>query len=207
MKHIQFCIIALILGSQILSAQPNRWSVELVAAKGFVNSPQYALNVQGNYYFVATDLFRVGAGTGISMSKPLSSILASGEKLFGYTEWSVPVYLRGEYLKPTHTNGNLVLRTDAGYRIGAYTAYYQRLKDKTGDAGVRYWCGLFLEPQIGLLFSDRLFFSIGCCLQRGQYQETTVTRIIVPEIDTFKSVTEDKHAFLPVITLHIEYSF
>ena len=207
MKHIQFCIIALILGSQILSAQPNRWSVELVAAKGFVNSPQFAVNVQGNYYFVTTDLFRVGAGTGISISKPLSSILYDGEKQFGYTEWSVPVYLRGEYLKPTHTNGNLVLRTDAGYRIGAYTAYYQRLKDKTGDAGVRYWCGLFLEPQVGLLIGDRLFYSIGCCLQRGHYGETIRKVIETPDSMTTQVITEDKYAFLPVITMHIEYRF
>ena len=206
-KHILICLLAVILGAQSVSAQPLRWSAELAGAKGFGNSPKLALGVQGNYYFVATELFRAGAGAGVSLSKPMSAILGNGEKQFGYTELSVPVYLRGEYVKPTQTNGNLVLRADVGYRIGVNTTYYQGLKAVTEDTGIRYWSGVFVEPQVGLLISERLFYSIGCCLQRGQYQQTTRTETVTPDSMSVQVVTEDKHAILPVITLHVELRF
>ena len=150
-KHFLTSLFIWLFLGPFLLAQPHRWSAELMAARGFGNSPTWVFNVQGNYYFMSSDLFRAGAGAGVSMSKPMSAVLESGEKRFGYTEWSLPVYLRGEYLKPSQTNGNLVLRMDAGYRIGVHTAYYSGLKAVTKDAGIRYWSGLFLEPQVVLI--------------------------------------------------------
>ena len=204
MKNKLFpCLMIILLGPVLLAQTPHRWSVEAMIGKGFENNPERVLGLQGGYYFLASDQLRVGAGVGVCLSKPKSFVVPRIEMVLDATEWSVPAYLRGEYLVPSWTNGSIVFRADVGYRIGAKTTINE--EDKNGTVSdTHYWSGVFIEPQIGLLVRDRLLFSIGYCLQRGQYSEIKFPDIVGVAVE---GQSEIVHRFLPVLSFHLETRF
>ena len=215
MKRMSLILLLLLSAGAGAAARqmPGIWSAELTGAIGYGRGPKMVAGVQGSYYFFATDRFRVGAGAGVSMSKPMHEVLADGEYWYGYTEWAIPVYLRGEFHVPAQTKARLVLRADTGYRIGVATVYNQK-NQGTLSSPKHFLSGFYLEPQAGVSIRGRnaqakneLLISVGWLLQHAFYTQTTRTEIIAPDQEGAFVSRGDVHDLVPGIAFHVEFRF
>ena len=180
-------IMALALTGVTLSAQRFAADVEVSGSLGMdkMQGSQYGAQLKGAVGVQWGGLM-IAAGTGLNYDSVLAGRWYSttdGSETFVYqTEYLLPVFAR---LKYTFRNLNLApyLLLDAGwsFNVGGQKAHGYSIPikdgapcgmplDYEGRAG-----GLYVEPQIGLSLSDRLYVGLGFMMQAYTQYAVAVT--------------------------------
>ena len=219
-------ILSLALSAVTLSAQRMTWGVEGSGSLGMDNmqGSQYA----GQLKFVVgvENLGLKGLMVGVGSGMNYASVLAGrwysttdGSETFVYqTEYLVPVYAR---LKYTFHKVNLApyVLVDGGWSFNAggqkangYSLPIQDGEpcgmpmDYEGRAG-----GLYLQPQIGLSLSDRLYIGLGFMMQAYTQYAVAVTGTLEAKNASYGSQTfvQDmtRDNYFNALSLHIGLKF
>ena len=229
MKKI-LMILALALSAVTLSAQKLAVDTEISASLGIdsMKGSKYSgmLKVAAGVEGLGLKGLMVGAGVGFDYASVLAGLWASKvdgseiayqEEFVYQTEYLVPVFAR---LKYTFYNLNVApyILIDGGYafNVGGQKAsgYSIPIEDgKTNGMPLNYEGrakGLYLQPQIGINLSERLYVGLGFLMQAYQQQTVTVTGLDAYNENYEKQIYSSKIVrdnYFNSISLHIGFKF
>lgn len=219
-------VLALSLFSVTLSAQKLTWSLEGLGVLGMDNMQgcEYAggLKVAVGVENIGLEGLMVGVGSGFNYASVLAGRWYSttdGSDTFVYQkEYLMPVFARVKY---TFLQLNLTpyILVDGGYafnvggqKANGYSIPIEDGKpcgmplDYEGRAG-----GLYLQPQVGLSLSKRLYIGLGFMMQAYTQYAVAVTGTLDAVDENFGSQTyvQDmtRDNFFNALSLHIGLKF
>lgn len=219
-------VIAFCLSTVALSAQRMSWGVEGSASMGMdkMQGSQYAgqLKLVVGVEDLGIKGLMLGVGSGLNYASVLAGRWYSttdGSETFVYQkEYLVPVYAR---LKYTFHNVNLspYVLVDGGwsFNVGGQKANGYSLPIKDGEpcgmpldyegrAG-----GLYLQPQIGISLTDRLYIGLGFMMQAYTQYMVAVTGTLEAMNESYgtqtfvQDMTRDN--YFNALSLHIGLKF
>lgn len=215
--------MAFCLSAFTLSAQELAVDVEFSGSLGMdkMQGSQYGAQLKG-VAGVQWGGLMVGIGTGLNYDSVLAGRWYSttdGSETFVYqTEYLLPVFARIKY---TFRNVNLMpyVLVDGGYsfNVGGQKAHNYVIPIKDGEAcgmPLNYEGrarGLYMEPQVGVHLTDRLYLGLGFMMQAYTQYAVAVTGTLLATDSNYGSQTHvqdmTKDNYFNALSIHIGLNF